>query len=478
MKLSFRSLKTASDPAMLASVGFGLLLGWKHMNISATLFADRVVSVMLALREGGLDYLPIYALIPMFVGLAASRDDRILKAPAALVLSCGTAFCLSALYFAKGLSGNLVMAAGALISVFSAALLTLWVLRLCSLSTDKPLYYVSLAFLTCFASSFLISQASAFAMLLGHILLPVASGVLYACSLVGDQGRNGLRVQVGQPAADANAFSGFPFRLFFGIAIVSMCVDMTNLFSEAKTSAPDELCLLVVGLLSALMLFGFSATWKSPSVSQSFKFVLVLIVASLFFVLIFSFDQPIYETATIALSGCVFRMFAYAMIYETSRRATMNRSVLLGLGVSVLVFVQYVDVWAYRILGHLECESVVVIALMVLLVILATVFLLDEKYLLSLIAEPGPSALDLGDEAALRACAAVAARRYGLTPREEEIAFYILKRRDNSEIAAEMFVAQNTLKVHTRNLYRKLGVHSRAEAFELLKSLSSQGLAV
>jgi LuxR family transcriptional regulator, maltose regulon positive regulatory protein len=39
------------------------------------------------------------------------------------------------------------------------------------------------------------------------------------------------------------------------------------------------------------------------------------------------------------------------------------------------------------------------------------------------------------------------------------------------EIAAELSVSTSTVKTHMRNLYAKLGVHSRAEAVEHARAL-------
>ena len=39
------------------------------------------------------------------------------------------------------------------------------------------------------------------------------------------------------------------------------------------------------------------------------------------------------------------------------------------------------------------------------------------------------------------------------------------------EIAAELFVSQNTIRSHLRNVYAKLGVHSRADAVEQAREL-------
>jgi LuxR family maltose regulon positive regulatory protein len=41
----------------------------------------------------------------------------------------------------------------------------------------------------------------------------------------------------------------------------------------------------------------------------------------------------------------------------------------------------------------------------------------------------------------------------------------------NPEIAARLFLSLNTVKVHTRNIYGKLGAHNRTQAVAKAKAL-------
>jgi DNA-binding NarL/FixJ family response regulator len=52
--------------------------------------------------------------------------------------------------------------------------------------------------------------------------------------------------------------------------------------------------------------------------------------------------------------------------------------------------------------------------------------------------------------------------RFGLTPREAQVARLLGRGRRNVEIARELGVTEHTAERHTEHVLRKLGVHSRA----------------
>ncbi len=58
-----------------------------------------------------------------------------------------------------------------------------------------------------------------------------------------------------------------------------------------------------------------------------------------------------------------------------------------------------------------------------------------------------------------------------LSPREAEVAGYLGTRLTNSQIAAELFISENTAKTHLRHIYQKLGVERRDRAVPLLQEL-------
>jgi DNA-binding CsgD family transcriptional regulator len=59
---------------------------------------------------------------------------------------------------------------------------------------------------------------------------------------------------------------------------------------------------------------------------------------------------------------------------------------------------------------------------------------------------------------------------HGLSAREAEVMSLIAGGQTNGEIAAQLFLAEKTVKNHVRRIYAKLGVGSRPAAIELWRS--------
>jgi LuxR family maltose regulon positive regulatory protein len=58
-----------------------------------------------------------------------------------------------------------------------------------------------------------------------------------------------------------------------------------------------------------------------------------------------------------------------------------------------------------------------------------------------------------------------------LSEREREVLQLIAEGLSNREIAQELFLSISTVKVHTYNIYGKLGVHSRTQAVAKARAL-------
>ena len=57
---------------------------------------------------------------------------------------------------------------------------------------------------------------------------------------------------------------------------------------------------------------------------------------------------------------------------------------------------------------------------------------------------------------------------YGLTQREQEIMHLLMLGNSAEAVADKLGISLNTVRTHSKNLYRKLGIHAKAELVELL----------
>jgi DNA-binding CsgD family transcriptional regulator len=75
----------------------------------------------------------------------------------------------------------------------------------------------------------------------------------------------------------------------------------------------------------------------------------------------------------------------------------------------------------------------------------------------------------------LRRIGGRAPSRGGLTPTEEKVAALVAEGRTNREAAAALFVTERTVEYHLGNIYRKLGLRSRAELARRVSSAAARG---
>ncbi len=52
---------------------------------------------------------------------------------------------------------------------------------------------------------------------------------------------------------------------------------------------------------------------------------------------------------------------------------------------------------------------------------------------------------------------------FGLTPRQEEVTLLVVRGLSNREVAEQLFIAEQTVKDHLRDVFEKVGVRRRSE---------------
>ena len=59
---------------------------------------------------------------------------------------------------------------------------------------------------------------------------------------------------------------------------------------------------------------------------------------------------------------------------------------------------------------------------------------------------------------------------YGLSPREKEVFSLIKEGRSNSEIANDLYISENTVKFHIKNILKKTACSNRTQLITLFKN--------
>jgi DNA-binding CsgD family transcriptional regulator len=72
----------------------------------------------------------------------------------------------------------------------------------------------------------------------------------------------------------------------------------------------------------------------------------------------------------------------------------------------------------------------------------------------------------------LRKSCTFAAKKYGLTAREEDVLLLLAKGRTARYIASELMITSSTAKTHMKRLYAKLNVHSQQELLDTIDGMA------
>ena len=66
------------------------------------------------------------------------------------------------------------------------------------------------------------------------------------------------------------------------------------------------------------------------------------------------------------------------------------------------------------------------------------------------------------------------ARRYTLTPREQEVVAHLARGYTYPQIAEKLFVTLDTVQSHAKSIYRKMGIHKKQELVEAIEESRSK----
>lgn len=165
------------------------------------------------------------------------------------------------------------------------------------------------------------------------------------------------------------------------------------------------------------------------------------------------------EVVVVECAWILYRIMATVVWCTLARKSDLPDGLVLAAGQLILVLVLALDSPLRLVLG---ASPLLTMGVAVTAVTLSSAFMFDEKKY---------AKLHETETAGVSPAEVVAAKaeRYGLSQQERRICELVLEGKSTEDIRSELFIAQSTLKAHMRNLYGKVGVHSRDELVRKLR---------
>lgn len=180
-------------------------------------------------------------------------------------------------------------------------------------------------------------------------------------------------------------------------------------------------------------------------------------------------SEPVYMTLMIFLNLLPVTVAAYfcAQYMKKSLEFTKNKVVYAYLTIYNIVFIFLCIVVTASIIDsrtswdYIKNDKEIYVIFWLIFNILNAIFILNSCRIVTSSEETAKESIEDRIESL--------SLKYGLSGREKEIALLLYKGKNNHEIAEELFLSTNTIKVHASNLYRKLGVSNRVQAVKIIR---------
>lgn len=477
------TLTLGGERPIPAALGLAFFYAWNF----ASYFSEAVVADAGALPAGRMELgIPIsFARMATFalIALLAGRLGHLCEKPrAGAAVACLGGVGAAAMAFSASGQGTGMSAAFALgmaaSGVATAWALVVWGEAYSCLEGEGASAYV------------LASAGLGYALYLALSLLPPVLRAVVSCFLVPFCIMSAYAAHAGMDEVLPAPKEGSAGRYWSSIwrvlaAVYAFGVVFWLMYQVAYPSLGDS-ALNVNG--SALLAFGLIAAIIASRHRFSFqivyRLVLPLMTASF---LIAQFSQegsPLLSSLSGVLSMTAFTaldLAAYAAMAQASHRTGYSPTRAFALGRLVETSVVPSSYAAYLALGGAGQGTlqnpVFLMSVCVVLVLVSGLALSGQAApdgAGSSEAAGAPAPGPMSAEVFARQCEE-AARRYGLSEREEQVMLLVTRGRNIPHIAKRMHLSSSTVKTHVRHIYDKMGVDDRQAMLDLIEGIGLDG---
>lgn len=417
------------------------------------------------------------------IGFAAvtvsMRRRSTLRSIDAVLVACALAAPLGSFALALALGdsiGTIVTLAALLVCGGGYALmLMLWVETYGQMSTERVVLAWSGSYLVNFVIWALLQGASQGVLAASAVLLPLAGLLMLVpawrkvrdCQVASPGATSGNQGDVpsgGKPRPAKEVVSAsMPWLLIAWLSVFGFLYGLGDAVTGLAFSTLPARCGMAIPALISIAGVTFGSKYFD------FKSLAVLAILGMACGMLLVFSPRGHGVAAQVLMSVAnesYLLFAYSFACSVAYRGGISAARFAGaIGLANIVMLQ-----AGRIIGKpvimalsggqlismlvaAACASIAVVAS------LAAVYNRDylDSFTLQIQRDPVNDLLGI-------------AATYGLSPREQAVFVQLTKGASISEIAEALFLAPGTVRAHTSNIYRKMGVHTRAELFEAVEN--------
>lgn len=468
--------------------GLGLMLGW----------------MMSLLLRGGV-------LSGPFAGQRSLSFDPFFVAAAAATALCLAAFCLPLRFLGRWLDRRatvvvlgvvvavaavgtgvlgmvplrwepLIGALGIACGACMATLLMLWLLALADFDPRDTVVIVLVDILIALGAFLLVHFT-------GKVLgLPGATTLVSVALLAGSFAllvrRRGLwagahgAVQEPSPILTKLALFAFVTSLAAEYASGFMVVAARDFFFQGNH---DRFLWQIVGLLvcaavtAALAVALRVLDKRTGAVVVALYRIIVLVLVCGLAMALLPFEALFVATDTVILLACFLTFFG---TWAIGLHAVFLQSHDVVGSIGIMVASQFLGLLAGFLLalqamaaGGPSPWAQAGLAAVLVLVVVVTLFVFTDLDA-SAVERVGLRDVPSGGNASLEERARIVAERFGLTEREGEVLLLLARGRNAVSIQEALCVSYNTVKVHKRNIYLKMDIHSQQELLDIMEDAS------
>lgn len=413
----------------------------------------------------------LFCITSVIVALGASRIAPILEArwakPTALIAMMGGSCAAIAAFLLPQSAQALALASGVLGGIGFAMFLLIWAETLSMLSIARIALYTALSQLFAVILVYFCEGFDTSRLLLAiAILPPVAIAAL-------ENARRTIEEEGGSPESkNARTSRTIPWKLIVLFAVFSFAYGLREQQLATGAGVHSSISTGIAMAALAATVYFFSDRISLNAVSKS---ALPLMLCGFLLVPFEGFLGSIVSSYMISIGYSLMSLLVSLMLYDISKRFGLFAICLLGLKNAMQIFV----VMGSDIAGTLDSSALpagttdaLLTALVVALLFFAAFILFSEKELTSTWGVKFMESEALTEEGLRNKQIEKRCDYLSLTcklsPREDEVLRLYAKGLNGPQIEKELFIAEGTLKTHTRHIYEKLGVPNRKGLYDAL----------